>query len=857
MCYFCGEEFASRESLQSHHTDCSMIPPPEAHQDTPNGDPSPKAAQSQLLTSEELPAQSLQSMTKASVSYERSLSGDLWAWESPRRHPIKRSFTPPRTPDTPKPNSALVKISKTKYLAGFELLPIQKARCVSERRRSTQCESIDLDEETLPSPLQLRTPKLLISHLSRDESSTSSADPARSCMRSLFSSQSNKIDEDVQQEDEKNKDKEERGLSDESGKVPDRLRNVKSLFNIAISSPLGQCVMKHFKGDPSLHILSDIESHCLTELSKKKELSSRLRERHPLYPITFRGYMKNRDLVYFHKYNFTRNDKMESLWRIKTGLDRKSRVLCRKMRKCKVHIKRLTKADMKLWMPWQNHITVDLNHLTPQEITYWMSSKPMPVLNQPAVFPNGLSLTSPNLNKVLGLRTTEDKNQSLNPVYQHLSVANFVSEEVSAEVTQNRRSVLNSVLSDSIDKGEIKKGPYSTRRCSHQHGAVKFPTLQRLLSGSGEGGGKVRTLPDITNLGPADRCSKTLSVRLDHLDLENKPGRNSDGKRNGSVNGVEKVRTRRRTTFDNSSRLSAIKSTCVRLAYEGAQIFGCETDPSHSSSNDSTDIPVSSARPNLSASNLDGSCSGSYVSRKLRTRSCIRRAPVCNLTNRLHASSSSNQTKGCEKVKLDNKFCGESILTGESTPYPVCVKKTDSDLKSSLSSHNFAVSKSHPALSDLKFKKRLLKAGLVWRASNTSHALKDQSKKVNRKILVNSNNVHAMQNSKIDTIVRTSGPKEGTHRAQSRAGGKRSRTVPERCIKRVDSISSSLSTVPSTCDKQLKRATHIYRANHTDGLVLSKPQIFTHTQHFYRMPSRDKQGRFIASRKQRQAKKHS
>lgn len=735
VCYYCGEEFTLRESLQNHLSCCNMIPPNGPSQQALTKENPPETAQYQDETTDQSLSRSVQGDSDKIVSGQTHLKSKVTTCVSPVKDSFKKSLTPLKTLGRPSSPYAFNKVSKTRYLTGLGLMPIQKARRVSERRRSTQCENIDLAEDALPSPSKPRTPKLLISHLSRDDSNGSGAESSKSCVRSLFTTLNSRIDEHVEDFNMmEGLDDEKGNQMDAAGKPQEKLKLVKSLFNIAISSPLGQFVMKHYKGDPSLHVTSDIESHCVTEVTENQE-GLRLRERHPVYPVTFRGYLRVKDLYSCHKYNFNKDHKKEFLRRVRTGLDRKSRALSRKMKKCTVDLTRLTETELKLWLPSQNQLTVDLRHLTPQEIMYWMSPKPNSGTNQPAVFPSGLSLASPNLNKVLGLRTRVDKDNNSSPLYRQLSMTNFVSEQVAAEVTENRRTVLNSILFDLIGKGEVSKDQPAVidKKLPQQHVMGNYSTLRRLLLGSNNSAlSKVCTLPDITNLASADRC-KTPRPDLYLQQLENKP---SDKKldlkpslkvfQGGQTSSKSKKSGDALQPSSSSAQSSVVKSTVVRLAQEGdtiAVLESCQsyTNPSTVSPTEKVfpDNPLSKNTPVATPSTLPACSETSRILRKRPSKICIldqqqeqtplRVAPVFLVEGE-------ERSTGIWEEQTD-AHCPDSAPV-QSLPGPVkLVTRCMSDVEYEQDNCSVTLPKQSHALHDVQFKKKLLSAGLIWRAA--------------------------------------------------------------------------------------------------------------------------------------------
>ncbi|GFS09997.1 nuclear respiratory factor 1 [Elysia marginata] len=866
VCYFCGEEFTSRETLQSHHPDCNMIPPSGGSQLTLQGNDLPETAQCQAPTSDQISSQCLQNPDTNSVWTKKSLGSDLHSCTSPKKTQLKQSLTPLKTPGRPSSPFLANKVSKNKYLTGLGLVPIQKAQRVSERRRSTLCENIDLDDDTLPSPSKPRTPKLLLSHLSRDESS-STVEQGKSCIRSLFSSQESRIFEEVEEVCVEKEANEEKGpKTDSTGKSQDRLRNAKSLFNIAISSPLGQFVMKHYKGDPSLHILSDVESHCLTEVNKNQEQGTRLRVRHPTYPITFRGYLRAKDMYSFHMYNFNKEHKKEFLRRVRTGLNRGSRALCKKLKKCKVQLTRLSKTEIELWMPSQNHLTVDLKHLTPLEIIFWTSPKPANVPSQPAVFPSGLSLTSPNLNKVLGLRTVDDKTINHRPLHRHLSVANFVSEEVAAEVAMNRRTVLNSIIVDLTAKGEISRDIMPINNPKLSSGIGNFATLRRLLSGSGDSGkGKLCTLPDITNLSHAARC-KNPKVGQDHLMPSDKKLTEKSTREDNRE--AFKMNTKSMKLFETSKSSSSsqgcvVKSTTVRLAEEGAQIVEIENKLNHYNSSTITssekvfpvDLPSNSATasspPNLFTPNPDRRCNqvSSSASRTFRKRPSRTSLPeqkhLLNLSKATPPSSV--RTADSKKVIKENNIlvkknllCKESAVAKSSACAAGDVNGNVSGVESVPVGHTVGFPKQNRAMYDVKFKKRLLSAGLVWR-THPSVSQPDQENKSNGTNVINLRRSKTKPRNRHSTKVSSSCQKKGRS-TTNRAGSKRSGLVQNRDTCRTISKSKH-GTLPNY-HKTAGNSTQGHRSKNSNGLSIAKQCFVSQNEHLHNV--RDKHGRFTS-----------
>ena len=469
LCFYCGEEFSCRSVLHDHQSICEMKPP-ELQAITP-----PPGHASQSVYSE----------TRHDGSQVSPLPPLLCASSI-----ITPDSSPEETFTINYPHSG-----KDTFISSLGLLAKRHvASQLSRKRRNTECENIDIEDDlpVCPSP---RTPKLLISHLSKDSNGDISPSPSpfknMFCLspfkrrRSLFSHTS--ISEEIPEEEKEDVENRPEENKDISHSKPATVGTGRSLYNLDVSSPLGQFVIKHYKSDPSLHILSDLESHCSTEATNHSEASIRgLRARSTMFPTTFRGYSsKNVLSMHFHLFKFNKFQKREFLRRVNSGLDCKSRQLKRLMKPCTVRLTHLRKKELKLWMASQNDLTVDLTPLTDPVIAYWTNPK-----SQPAIFPDGLSFSSPNVKNILGLRTSQDKSRAGGV---RLSVANFVSEEMCAELHQNRRSIYQSLMYDSYSSKRNSSDVVS-RRNSHV-------TVESLLVRSQQC--PLRTLPTNININEA------------------------------------------------------------------------------------------------------------------------------------------------------------------------------------------------------------------------------------------------------------------------------------------------------------------------------------------------------------------
>ncbi|KAL8589403.1 hypothetical protein ACOMHN_021555 [Nucella lapillus] len=120
-----------------------------------------------------------------------------------------------------------------------------------------------------------------------------------------------------------------------------------SLLAIDCSSPLGQRLKKHMKGDLVVPPITDIEQHCMT-IPVLDEMAAKLRHRANEYPIMHR---KRKGIVtgYCHTFKFNKAERREFLKTWKTGLNARSRKLLRQIKKCSVRLTRLRPEVIRYW----------------------------------------------------------------------------------------------------------------------------------------------------------------------------------------------------------------------------------------------------------------------------------------------------------------------------------------------------------------------------------------------------------------------------------------------------------------------------------------------------------------------------
>lgn len=242
--------------------------------------------------------------------------------------------------------------------------------------------------------------------------------------------------------------------SDAGSEIEYHPRKSVSLLSIDVTSVLGQRVKKHVKlpgvggVDNSDEVFDDnllqYERFCRTPVKAKSGFVRRLRQRGNVFPVTFR---KTRHTLppRAHMYKFSRRQQRENYRRLETGLDARSRALKRSMRRYHVILERLTAKQMRRWMSRPAPtLKVTLSPLTPGEIACWCT----PEKGQPSIFPSTpdrLSLSDPVMQGVLGLKT---RMSPLQHRQRRLTLSQLVSEDVNAEVLQQKAIVYRTVLSE-------------------------------------------------------------------------------------------------------------------------------------------------------------------------------------------------------------------------------------------------------------------------------------------------------------------------------------------------------------------------------------------------------------------------
>jgi len=237
----------------------------------------------------------------------------------------------------------------------FESLGLAQTPKVEEIIRSPRksvsdedCQIIDLtvDEEQPQSMPVTPRSRSLISQLSRDDTSArkrqlSFSQPHSSPLKTLSSKKASGESSDSSDEE----------VRRPVAKVPAKTW----ILGIPLTSPLGQRLKKHWSFDCKVPIIKDIEQVCKTDnifseydpYRRKNPMVEKLRNRPPPQ-VTFR-FTKRYINKWFHLFKFNKADKKEFEKRLRTGLDRESRLRLKLMRPCQVVLERVSKKDIKFW----------------------------------------------------------------------------------------------------------------------------------------------------------------------------------------------------------------------------------------------------------------------------------------------------------------------------------------------------------------------------------------------------------------------------------------------------------------------------------------------------------------------------
>ena len=256
------------------------------------------------------------------------------------------------------------RISKESFLKSFQLVQILKAEKLkseklnSRRNTDVDCQIIDVEPRDSVQQTSPRTPKSLISQLSRE------GEPGVHRKRLCYSTSA-----------EESNGYSSGGVTCNNVEDIDTFKKsskTNSLLCIDISSLLGLRIQKHVKAETTLQALPDIEQYCKTP--EKNDALERLRTRPIMYPITFRN-SKKTNTKYSHEYKFTKAQQKEFMKRVQTGLNKQSRMLKRTLKSCSVRLRRLNEEEIKKWTTPKRDARVNIQPLTHDQILLWTSKR--------------------------------------------------------------------------------------------------------------------------------------------------------------------------------------------------------------------------------------------------------------------------------------------------------------------------------------------------------------------------------------------------------------------------------------------------------------------------------------------------
>ena len=333
MCFYCEKQFHQRETLKQHQKyDCVLRPP----------EPSQQSA------------------------YRTRRSTQAATTSQPRSRPLEVVKVIPRKP-LRLVEEAVVFPAKGVYIESLDLLPQAKAERVRRQSlgKKINCSVIEVEaSRPAKTPATPRTPKSLISQLSRDASPPGrvrllSRDGSPPSARTKLRMSDCEEEAEGRGQKEGGSDNESECSKSENGEDKYRPRRVATLLNIDLSSPLGGRVNKHISeyydnnesdsaddDDQSESLVNNTyEDFCRTPT--KSNDTGRLRSRGD-FQVTFKK-TKRTAAKFAHQYKFRRAELSEFCRVVETGLNRRSRALKREMKKCRIMVERLSEADITRW----------------------------------------------------------------------------------------------------------------------------------------------------------------------------------------------------------------------------------------------------------------------------------------------------------------------------------------------------------------------------------------------------------------------------------------------------------------------------------------------------------------------------
>ena len=334
----------------------------------------------------------------------------------------------------------------------------------------------DMGTQCPLSPVTPKTPKSLISQLSRDESGI----PSRK--RLSYSSSTERESVTVVSEDESDESENEE-IEENTSTEPKTL----NLLNIDVTSFLGQRVRKHVQIETPVQVLSDSGNFCRTPV--KNNFLEKLRKKPPSYPVVYKPRRISNLNKQNHLYKFSVRERKEFYEYLNTGLNKESRELLKNMKKMSVKLKRLERKTLLRWIP-RKVLNKQLK-IQKSGIKKGVHSKKF--VQEKFSYPQGPMLFSKKVDKILGLKkksTIRESDRLRNP----LSVGNYVSEEMEAELSKQKLTLYRSLL---CEVQEYKTGAFShVDKAGNSEGAVQNGDKEeRQLNKPGKSAKKVGYIP--------------------------------------------------------------------------------------------------------------------------------------------------------------------------------------------------------------------------------------------------------------------------------------------------------------------------------------------------------------------------
>ncbi|KAK3608105.1 hypothetical protein CHS0354_004763 [Potamilus streckersoni] len=331
VCFVCAKEFADQDRLMEHQDLCEQEEEKKNMASPPSPQPSyPRSAPSIP------PPKSSDSLSLRPVTLHKVIR------RQPKRKVLPDLYIPP-PPDEyfqclglrPTPSLEDIKdAQKKEYDRDQEVIRVN----VFETPGSPPLSQII---STTTSP---RTPRSLMSQLSRDESS------ARKRHLS-FSQSSTCLKEEDEEESQSDSDNSDERSEDSVEDTLTRRHYVKnSLLGIDICSPLGQRLKSNWDTEnPFMMDNASIDQYCKDPDGEEKNIiMDKLRVRPTDYQVTFK-FTKKYFQRYCHQYKFTHAERIEFLNVLKTGLSKHSRRILSCMKPCQVKLRRLSGREVKAW----------------------------------------------------------------------------------------------------------------------------------------------------------------------------------------------------------------------------------------------------------------------------------------------------------------------------------------------------------------------------------------------------------------------------------------------------------------------------------------------------------------------------